>query len=32
MNASEGSVKTHLSRARKSLGTRLAPIHGGGEP
>lgn len=31
MNASEGSVKTHLSRARRTLGVRLAPLHGGGE-
>ena len=31
MNASEGSVKTHLSRARRTLGVRLAPLQGGGE-
>ncbi len=31
MNASEGSVKTHLSRARRTLGVRLAPLHEGGE-
>jgi len=31
MNASEGSVKTHLSRARKNLGTKLLPGNTGGE-